>query len=225
VLSFLLLAAACTSTSPQAEARCRVLVDATPEHWGRALPPVLALGPEAAPDLVRSLRHSPDGAGRQAALCALGALGNPDAVPFLVDELHTARPYRYEAALALGQLRDPRALEPLRRLAADAAADVTTRTAAACALLDLGAAADAVPLLLAVLLAGTPDGQALAEAHRLPAQSRWALERSLVIDAIGRFANGETFGLDADASWPRLELGAEAFLRAVAPSAQAPDQG
>ena len=55
----------------------------------------------------------------------------------------------------------------------------------------------------------------LGTVHGLPEKSRWALERTLAIDAIARFADGERFGLDADAAWPRLKVGAEAFERYV----------
>ena len=48
--------------------------------------PVLAWGPPAVGDLIGSLRDAPEAPGRQAALCALGELGNAEAVPFLIEQ-------------------------------------------------------------------------------------------------------------------------------------------
>jgi hypothetical protein len=84
-----------------------------------------------------------------------------------------------------------------------------TRTAAACALLDLGDRDAALPFLEAVLLAGSPAGVAPAREHVLPEQTRWALERYMAIAAVARCTGGETFGLDPDASWPRMAAAVE----------------
>ena len=194
---------------------CQDLVAASPGSWQDSLPPVLALGRGAATPLAEALSASPDGPGAQAALCALGELGNRDAVPLLVQWIIEDRPHAYEAALSLGKLGDERVTPTLQKCADDASRDSVTRTAAACALLDLGQVEAATPLLHAVLVAGTPYGGDLGTVHGLPEKSRWALERTLAIDAIARFADGERFGLDADAAWPRLKVGAEAFERYV----------
>ncbi len=187
-------------------------MESTPADWVDTVPPVLALGEHAAPELVRQLRAHPDAPGRQAALCALGALGNRDASPYLIEQVRGDAPYAYEAALALGRLGDPRAAAPLRAVASDPDHDITNRAASACALLDLGDKEHAVPLIAALLVAGTSFGAAAEAEFGLPSRSRWALERSLCIDAIARYTGGDTFGLDEDASWPRLNAGATAFI-------------
>ena len=207
-----------TTEQPDLDQPCLALVASPPERWSETLPAVLVLGPRAAPPLSRALAAKPEAAGRQAALCALGELGNREAVPFLIEQATGDRAHAYEAALALGKLGDPRAVAPLRDLAAAPSRDITVRTAAACALLDLGHDDDAAPLLQAVLLAGTPYGEDSALQCSLPRKSRWALERVLVIDAIARFTGGETFGLDPDASWPRLRDGAQRFAEHIAAS-------
>lgn len=209
-LALCLLMAACED-SPQVDCPCTALVQSPPAQWVETLPPVLALGPPAVGDLIGSLRDAPEAPGRQAALCALGELGNAEAVPFLIEQAVADEAYAYEAALALGRLGDATATAALRDLTTDHESTVTTRTAAACALLDLGASNDAVPLLCAVLLADTPFGLEEGERHGLPSKSQWALERQIAIDAIARYSGGETFGLDPDSSWPRLRDGVLAF--------------
>lgn len=161
--------------------------------------------------LVEELQRSPRAPGRQAAVFALGELGDLDASPFLIQELGDPGPSAYEAALALGKLGGSDAVEPLREAAETHGTSTELRTAAASALLDLGRPDLAAPLLKAVLLAGTPFGRELAERHGLPDKTRWALERQLCVDAIRRFTGGETFGMDPDSSWPRLRDGVDAF--------------
>ena len=192
--------------------RCRDLVSSAPSDWQRTLPPVLAAGPGEAPALIAALRDATDAPGRQAALFALGELGGDGAAEYLIEQVASDGAFAYEAALALGKLKATGAIEPLTAAAADAHRATTTRTAAACALLDLGATRQALPLLTAVLLAGTPDGRELGTAHGLPDKPRWALERNLGIAAVQRYAGGNDFGLDADSSWPRLRSGVDAFL-------------
>jgi len=209
-LGICLVLTACAG-SGHIEQACLELVNSPPDGWGRAYPRVIESGTEATAPLIDALRAAPTAPGRQAALFALGELGDRSAVGFLIAEAAAGNDHGFEAALALGKLGDDSATEPLRDLMLDPSQDVTARTAAACALLDLGATDEAVPLLSAVLLAGTPYGRDQASQHGLPSKSRWALERQIAIDAIARASGGQTFGLDPDSSWPRLADGVRAW--------------
>jgi hypothetical protein len=63
----------------------------------------------------------------------------------------------------------------------------------------------AVPLLHAVLLAGTPTGAVLERDVGLPAKTRWALERYLVQRLLrDEGATELAAALDTDAPWPAL---------------------
>ncbi len=194
--------------------RCQDLVVAPPSQWAGPFAAVVDLGPRASRPLAERLLQQLDAPGAQAAACALGVLGDPSVTPVLrrlVAGQH-AEVVAAEAALALGRLRDAAAVDLLTQVAGDPTRDVTTRTAAACALLELGEVQRALPLLQAVLLADAPQGRALASQHALPERPRWVLERHLVIAAIRRHTGGETFGLDTDASWPRLAEGTARFV-------------
>ncbi|MFY9344426.1 MAG: hypothetical protein WAT39_18175, partial [Planctomycetota bacterium] len=88
------------------------------------------------------------------------------------------------------------------------------RTAAACALVQLGERRQALPFLRAVLLAGSPAGVQPGATVGLPVRTRWALERYLVQRLLQH--EGEpalAAGLDPDASWPELEQVTERFCR------------
>jgi HEAT repeat protein len=207
----LVLLAACASERPAAAGDdadpVRIAVErllaAAPADWPERLPPVLAAGREAVPWLVGSLRSEPDRPGAQPAIAALGRIGDPAALPCLSSLLADRGEPATEAALALGQLGAHAAIAPLRAAADDRLADATLRAACAASLLRLGERAALEPLVRGLLLAGTPAGRDLQQRLGLPEKARWALERYLLQQAL-RAAAGTDFGLDTDASWPRL---------------------
>lgn len=196
---------------------CRALVAAPPDAWREHWHKVHDLGPETTPVLVRCLEENPTGPGRQAAIHLLGEWRHPDraADAFLQGLVKAGSPDATAAALAIGKRQDRTAVPLLVATVKDHSVPVTTRTAAACALLDLGETQQAVPLLRAVLLAATPYGHQLEREQGLPLKTTWALERYMVIEAIRRFSHGKTFGLDEDAPWPTLRDGTAAFLQYV----------
>lgn len=90
---------------------------------------------------------SSDGEIRQSARHQLVQTGS-DAVPALVNALdHASETMRWEAAKALGEIRDPAAVEPLIEILAD---DDSVRFVAASAL--IGMSNDSVPHLLRALI-------------------------------------------------------------------------
>jgi hypothetical protein len=83
---------------------------------------------------------------RREAVGRLGALGDPKAVPHLLEALSDPEPYvRREAATALGRLHDPRAIPRLGALATDSE-DECLRRSAVEALGEIGAPAARTPL-------------------------------------------------------------------------------
>lgn len=217
VLPLLLLAAVgCQDTSLLVEP-CRALVAAPPAEWTEHWRTVQALGPDTAPALVRCLKEDSNGPGRQAAIHLLGEWRHPDpATDTYLRELVAAKGAdATEAALAIGKRNDRTAVPLLVATVQDHSLAVATRTAAACTLLDFDEPQHAVPLMRAVLLAATPYGNELEQEQGLPHKTRWALERYMIIEAVRRFSNGRTFGLDEDAPWPTLRDGTAAFVRYV----------
>ncbi len=211
----LALAAACASkpeAAPTAAAGlCRALLDAPPHEWHQRLPPVLALGRAGATPLLEQLHMAPLSPGAQAAVGALGNLGDPAAIPWLLQQVQARSGLGTEAALSLGRLPAPGARAVLQTTLADHGAAVDLRTACACALLELGETRDAVPFLCALFAADTNFGVAEAAAAGLGSRPRWALERQMALSAIAKACGGQTFGLDPDSPWPRLEQGVRAL--------------
>ncbi len=194
------------------------LVHSPPNRWAPCVEAVLANGQAAIRPLLRELETSPHGPGAQPAVAVLGRLAGAcppgedttAAAARLLRELlgHASADVAAEAALSLARMRAPDAHAALRASMLDPAASTYARTAAASALVDLGDRGDAVAFLCDILLAPTDRGRARAATRGLPVdQARWAVERNLAIDAIGRAAPGTSFRLDADASWPSLEAG------------------
>ncbi len=214
----LLAAAACSSTPRDVAAAqadvCIRLVDAEPQEWPQLLPAVLEEGPSATDHLIAALDRIPDAPGAQAALAALGGLGNATAGPFLESWLRDGRPHSPDAALSLGRLPHPPAVPLLRSLAADPRGGPTLRAACAAALVELGHGADVLDLVRAVLLAGTPEGEELGRELGLPRRTRWALERHMIILSV-RHHIGEDLGLDIDSPWPQLRESVAALTRAL----------
>jgi HEAT repeats len=191
------------------EEPCRELVSAAPANWPPRWQAVHSLGPLAVPALIRALRDNPEGAGAQAAIHLLGTFGNPTARPYLETLLTEGTSLSTEAALALGALGATASTPALRAIVEGRGEPVTTRVAAAAALVRLGHAREIVGFLEAVFLAATPDGVKSSRAHGLPRRkTRWAHERYMLIEAIRGRYEGETFGLDEDSSWSRLRKGA-----------------
>ena len=172
---------------------------------------------DAGEELVEAIKPLARGTMRPGADAALGGFGgffDPAAAGYLQELVESNGADATEAALALGRLGDRRAIPLLVTTVQNHTLAVGTRTAAACALLDLNEPTPAVPLLRAVLLAATPYERE-PEQQGLPRKGppRWAYERYMAIEAIRRFSGGKTFGLDEDAPWPRLRDGVAAFER------------
>ncbi|MBX3465038.1 MAG: hypothetical protein KF830_17860 [Planctomycetes bacterium] len=192
--------------NPPAAAVCRLLLDAPPAAWTERLPAVHALGTAAVPPLLALLEAEPGAPGAPAAVAVLGRSADPAVVPYLVGQVQERTPLAVEAALALGELRVAAAAEVLQDCVADPAAEPTLRTAAACALVRCGRPAAAAALLEAVVLAGTPAGQASSRALGLPVRSRWALERYLIERLLVQEGQADlAAAFDTDAPWSDLE--------------------
>jgi len=202
------LLAACTSgvaTIPPAVDPCADLFAAAPHEWSERMAVAHALGADATPRLLALLQDHLAAPGAPAAVCLLGRLGGPGVTDALSTLVADRSSLATEAALALGELRADSANAVLRACVDDASADASTRTAAACALVRCGAAAAAIPMLTAVLLAGSPDGADKTRALGLPERPRWALERYMVQRLLAQEGATElALALDPDASWPAL---------------------
>ncbi len=197
--------------APETAAAVRAVIDAAPEHWEDVATACLECGQAAATPLAAELRQRPSASGAQLAVALLGRLGDSTVTPTLELLITQGHAVAAEACLALGALGSLDCVELLRGVIADHSREITVRTAAACALLDLGEVGASLPFLRCILLAGTPAGQALQTQAGVADKARWAHERLLVITAIRRHCDGEDFGLDPDNSWPQLEHGAAAF--------------
>lgn len=207
-------AAVATVPSRTARIDAAALVHAPPADWAERAAAVLA-HPDAGAALLEALRAQPDAPGAPCAIAALGAVGGNGARRFLTGLLSRDGEVAMEAALALGRLGDADAVPELRAAMRDRHLDAAVRTAAAAALLDLRDDAAAVPFLAAAILAGTPTGIAERERLGLPDKPRWALERTIAIDAVARRTGGVTFGLDPDATWPALADAVADMTRAL----------
>lgn len=204
------------NADPALATEARALLHAAPEQWGTRFAAVVARGAPMAAVLAAEVRAEVDAVpapeGLHAAIGALEALGCGEARDALQAIAGGGGPAAADSALALGALPDdPESARFLETLATDRAQPEGARAAAAASLLRLGHGQRVRSLLHALLLAGTPAGQQLAETHGLPAKQRWALERHYLLRAM-RIRAGETFGLDTDAPWPQLEAGTQAFL-------------
>ena len=210
----LLLPACGASPAPRDDAAERAafaLVQSPPGQWIPAFEAVLACGSPASAALVRAVEANPHSPGAQPAVTALGCLGDHGAEALLIRLLDHQNPdLAAEAALALARLGAQGARQRLLTTMADGEKTTYVRAAAAAALLDLGDRERAVDFAGDLLLAPTDRGRNRALELRLPVdQVRWAVERNLAIVALTRAARGESFGLDADASWPELAAGVE----------------
>lgn len=205
---------ACSETKPHeadppiGRDACRGLVAAPPAKWSELWPTVRAFGPEVVPSLLDAIERDPLGDGTQAGIHLLGEFGGEAARTFLEAELSRGSSLAQEAALALGQIGSEASVKPLHKVLADRTTPVTTRAAAAAALVDLGEAKSILPFLRAVFLAAGPYRGSTSKDEGLPRNKvRWALERYMIIEAFRRRYDESTFGLEEDASWPALRDG------------------
>lgn len=198
--------AACASHDPAVvQAAVRDLMETQPGDWPAAGRRILAFGAEATEPLASAVQATPDSPGAQLAVGLLGRLGDRSCTRLLTDLARSDRiDLAYEAALALGRLGDTDAKDALVAITSDRDRPVRVRVASACSLLDLGAVRAATPILYATLVAGTPFGLETQTELGFADQSRWALERGMVIAAIRRHTGGEVFDLDPESPWPRL---------------------
>lgn len=206
---------------PTSRDLARALIAAPPGRWEEAAAPVLSAGRPMAPVLIEALQEDSSGAGVQIAIACLGALGGTDARDFLIRCRDRSPRIAAEAMLALGQLGTPAdesVLQCLRDVAGRPGASPLQRSAAAASLLDLGQDAEALPLLAAILRAGTPAGRAESERLGLPDKARWAHERHIAIESIRRRTGGEDYGLDPDLAWPDLDAAVTRMTDALLPA-------
>ncbi len=191
----------------------RALVAAAPASWSAKHRNFVRCQGEHSRALLDALQADPHGPGVQISLATLGDLGDPAAVSFLESQLRDGSTVQSsESALALGKLPSPSSKTALLAEMNHRRRDPLVRCSAAAALLDLGAIAESMPFLCAIILAGTPRGQAMQENLGLPDRGRWAHERYLAIEAIKRQLPQQDFGLDPDSSWPALEAAVDRLV-------------
>ncbi|MEE2888095.1 MAG: hypothetical protein VX951_11760 [Planctomycetota bacterium] len=199
-------------TSPGPEAgllTARALVRAAPADWQSHWQRLRKMDKSATPAILRALREQPEGHGSQAAIHLLGEAADVRAKTFLLELLHGGDERGAEAALALGKLADTTTIGSLKTAAQSAATPMTTRAAAAAALVTMGEGPSVVSFLEAIFLAASPYASASSRQHKIPAnKTRWAHERYMIIEALRGRYRGETFGLDEDSSWPAMRAAA-----------------
>ena len=128
---------------------------------------------KAAAALIATLGSS-QGDARAPLIDALGALGDPAAIPILIENLKDGNYLCVSAARALGRMKDARGVDPLVALLTDERKFWVPRGAAAVALGDLGALAQSsVPALQSALAYRTDGGETWDE------RAREAVEDSL----------------------------------------------
>lgn len=212
-LVFVVLAACAGAPSqPTTPATITALLAAQADRWADAILAALPISAADTDALAKALQESPGAPGAPAAVAVLGASrhagGDALLTQFVVDRGALAT----DAALALGDRKVMAAAAVLAAAMDDRSADPALRTASACALVRLQQARAAQPLLRAVLLAGTPAGEAIGRQLGLPVRQRWALERYFLQRLVLREGDEAfAYALDADASWPELERLAEHF--------------
>ncbi len=169
---------------------------------------------KAVPAVLQALNENPRGPGAQAAVHLLGEAADPRSKEPLLALMKGGNELGAEAALALGKLADPSTSSALQATVASAATPMTTRAAAAAALITMGEGPAIVSFLEAVFLAASPYGQASSRQHKIPtSKSRWAHERYMIIESLRQRYDGKTFGLDEDSSWPAMRKAAAAMSR------------
>jgi len=190
------------------------LVDAAPADWQPRWEQLHKMAATATPAVLRALRENPTGQGAQAAIHLLGESADPRAKDYLLGLLTSGDEVGTEAALALGKLADADSAQALRDAVGSASTPITTRAAAAAALVRMGEGPSIVPFLQAVFLAASPYGRKTSRQFKIPAsKSRWAHERYMIIEALRSRYEGETFGLDEDSSWPAMRDAAAKMAR------------
>lgn len=206
LLFALLAACAAAPSAPPTSPAAAALLAAPAERWADAILASLPISAADTADLAKALLAAPTAPGAPAAIAVLGASAYAGGDAALVQLVADRGALATDAALALSDRRAALAYDVLAAAMDDRAADPALRTAAACALVRLGHARAAQPLLRGVLLAGTPKGEALGRQLGLPVRPRWALERYFVQRLVLRENDPEfAYALDADVSWPELE--------------------
>lgn len=189
------------------------LVTAVPLEWPRLVDRLtqLALGDALATVLIEAALRNPDRLGAECALALAATHASTTAPELLLQVLDHPRATPAVAARAALCLRPGATASTLAELSTrmqDRRRPTLVRTAAATVLLDHGERELAVDFLCAVLLAGTNGGGAVREAYGIADDSRWALERTLALEALERNSDGVRFDLRADSDWPTLIAGA-----------------
>lgn len=192
----------------------RDLVRAAPADWEARWDRLRKMGNSATPAILRALKENPQGEGAQAAIHLLGEARDERSRAYLVEVMGGGTELGSEAALALGKLADPETVDDLRAVVGKSATPMTTRAAAAAALVSMGEGRSVVSFMEAVFLAASPFRGSTGRKHGIPAsKTRWAHERYMIIEALRGRYEGETFGLDEDSSWPAMRDGAAAMGR------------
>jgi len=160
-----------------------VLAQRAPNVWDRG-------AEERAGAALTSALRSSNGDERAGIADVLGLIGAPSAIPALIEQLADANYVCVSAALALGRMRDPRAVAPLAGVLADEQKFWVPRGAAAVALGELGALAEpGLPALERAL--DYPDGRGETWDERA---------REAVEDAIARIRTGAPTALTGKGS-------------------------
>ncbi len=206
-LLFVVLAACAGAPSkPSPPSQVAAVLAAPAERWADAILAALPISAADTAALAKALQDATSAPGAPAAVAVLGASRHDGGDAVLIQLVADRGALATDAALALGDRKAMAGASVLAAAMDDRAADPALRTASACALVHLRQARAAQPLLRAVLLAGTPAGEAIGRQVGLPVRPRWALERYFLQRLVLR--EGDTdfaHALDADASWPELE--------------------
>lgn len=216
-----LILVACTGSpaSPPEAAivvAARELVDAAPADWPAHVERITRRrDPNATVALIDAATRRPHALGAECAVALANELGTGVTTTALEALLDAPPSVAARAAMALGKCEPDAAHRSLLAAMNRHDLDPLVRTAAAATLLDLGDRRVAPRFLAAILLAGSPAGEATRDRAGLPDKTRWAHERTLAVDAIRRATNGIDFGLHPDAPWPELAAGTERMLEAL----------
>jgi hypothetical protein len=189
------------------------LVTAVPLEWPQLVDRLTkrADGDSLAPVLIEAALRNPDRLGAECALALAATQPNttaPELLLQVLDQPRATAAVAARAALCLRPGATASTLAELSKRVQDRRRPTLVRTAAATVLIDHGDRELAVDFLCAVLLAGTNGGGAVREAFGIADDSRWALERTLALEALERNSGGVRFDLRADSDWPTLIAGA-----------------
>ncbi|MEO0480545.1 MAG: HEAT repeat domain-containing protein [Planctomycetota bacterium] len=179
---------------------------AKPADWPEHIQRVRESGDSAVTELIDALHRLPGTDGSQAIVATLGALGGEEARRELRSRLSDPDVrIATEAGLALAHCGEESDRPLLVDTALDPSRPVRARTAALVGAILIRPTAELADLAEGIWLAGTDRRIDLRERYQLPDQSRWAFERTMLIE-LARSLEPETdWDLDPDASWSQLE--------------------